>query len=491
MNKKKKLYIVLMLVLALITIITTIIILSPPPKLNVTSDDFIITVKTDNYGTTSDTQFKIPTYPGEIYNYNVDCDNDGIDEATGVRGDYTCNYSRPGTYTIIIKDNTGSGDGFPRIYFRNAGDSLKLVGINQWGTMHWSSMASAFEGCVNLNDTGTGSFGVAIDTPDLSGVTDMSYMFAGAVLFNQSINSWDTSNIKDMNHLFSGGFFTLKGVFIGTIDANDYSSFGSAPPVKYSIFNQPLNNWDTSNVKDMSFMFEGTEKFNQPLNNWDTKKVENMRGMFFEARSFDQNINSWDTHNVKNMSGMFEHAKKFNQPLDKWDTSNVTDMSYMFSGAYSFNQPLNSWNTSNVTNMKAMFSDFWIIWDLPFNQPLDKWDTSKVRDMSYMFYASYFDQDISNWNISSIEKWTDEKWTKDDKKAGGLNYMFNFVEMSVENYDAILNAWNKQLIKNNLNFDGGKSKYCAVEAHNNLTSPTGHNWKIIDGGLSPNCHNKE
>ena len=41
-------------------------------------------------------------------------------------------------------------------------------------------------------------------------------------------------------------------------------------------FNQPLNNWDTSKVTDMSYMFNRAEAFDQPLNNWDTSKVTNM-----------------------------------------------------------------------------------------------------------------------------------------------------------------------------------------------------------------------
>ena len=35
-------------------------------------DDFVITVKTDNPGVSLNTQFIIPTYPGEAYNYNID-----------------------------------------------------------------------------------------------------------------------------------------------------------------------------------------------------------------------------------------------------------------------------------------------------------------------------------------------------------------------------------------------------------------------------------
>ena len=90
-------------------------------------NDFVITVKTDNTstGSSTSTQFTIPT-TGTGYNYNVDCDNDGVNEATAQTGDYTCNYAAAGTYTVRIKDNTGLGTGFPRIYFNNGGDRLKL-----------------------------------------------------------------------------------------------------------------------------------------------------------------------------------------------------------------------------------------------------------------------------------------------------------------------------------------------------------------------------
>ena len=45
-------------------------------------------------------------------------------------------------------------------------------------------------------------------------------------------------------------------------------------------FNQPLNSWDISNVKDMFSMFEECEEFNQSLNTWDVSNVKDVSGMF-------------------------------------------------------------------------------------------------------------------------------------------------------------------------------------------------------------------
>ena len=62
-------------------------------------------------------------------------------------------------------------------------------------------------------------------------------------------------------------------------------------------------------------MFQGAESFNQPLNNWNVSNVTDMDRMFFDARSFNQPLNKWDVSKVTNMSEMFNGASSFNQPL--------------------------------------------------------------------------------------------------------------------------------------------------------------------------------
>jgi surface protein len=327
------------------------------------ADDFLITVRTDNPGTSTDTQFTIPTYAGEIYNYNVDCDNDGVNEVAAQTGDYTCSYTEPGTYSIRIEDNSGVGSGFPRIYFNNYGDKDKLLSVDQWGTGKWTSMESAFFGCSNLA-------GQASDAPDLTSVTNLRTMFRGATSFNQDIGSWNISNVTTMNSMFYGA----------------------------TSFNQDIGGWDTSNVTDMINLFAYAPNFNQDIGGWDTGNVSNMSGMFFDSSTFNQNIGSWNTFNVGNMDGMFRGAADFNQDISSWNTSKVTSMNYMFYGATSFNQDIGGWNTSNVTLMSNMF-----IFAPNFNQDIGGWDTSNVIDMNRMFYgATSFNQDISGWDTSNV-----------------------------------------------------------------------------------------
>ena len=60
------------------------------------------------------------------------------------------------------------------------------------------------------------------------------------------------------------------------------------------------------------------------------------------ARSFNQPLDNWNVSNVEYMVGMFAFANSFNQPLDKWNVSKVNNMAVMFEGARSFNQPLHA-----------------------------------------------------------------------------------------------------------------------------------------------------
>lgn len=55
--------------------------------------------------------------------------------------------------------------------------------------------------------------------------------------------------------------------------------------------------------------------------------------MFEAAYKFNQNINSWNVSNVKNMAYMFNSAKKFNQDLSMWKVQGATDTVNMFLGS--------------------------------------------------------------------------------------------------------------------------------------------------------------
>nr|WKN36155.1 BspA family leucine-rich repeat surface protein [Tunicatimonas sp. TK19036] len=371
----------------------------------------------------SDLQVKIPT-TGEGYNYSVDWGDGHV--ATHISGDTAHTYSSAGTYTISI-----SGD-FPRIYF-DFDNSIrsKILSVEQWGDIKWASMEKAFYGCSRLTIPAT-------DVPDLSNVTDMSYMFGWADALNQNIGYWDVSNVTNMSNMFNSA----------------------------SNFNQDLSQWDVSNVTNMSYMFKFSDAFNQDIGDWDVSNVTDMSWMFYHATAFNQNIGNWDVSNVTNMDHMLGFTNVFNQSIGSWDVSNVTNMSLMFYYAKAFNQDISNWNVSSVINMNGMFHNAQV-----FNQNIGNWNVGNVTDMNRMFWsAEAFDQNLGNWNIQNVS---------------GLDYMFYSAALTQANYDSTLIGWSTQEVKRDLVLRASASYCLGSDARNKLIDHYG--WNISDYGRHPDC----
>ena len=336
------------------------------------SSDFVTTWKT--------------TAPGQSITipasgtYTIDWGDGTVEE--NVSGRQSHRYDSAGTYTVRISD------GITRFHLAGRGVAPKLVSIDQWGTAQWSSMREAFQGASNMGYNAT-------DAPDLSRVTDASYMFYKAISFNGDISSWDVSSVTHMSHMFWG-----TTSFNQPLDSWDVSSVTDMYAMfsRATSFNQPLDSWNMSSATRIARMFSTASSFNQPLNSWDVSSVTNMFSMFSNAHSFNQPLDSWDVSSVNTMNGMFNRAYAFNQPLDSWDVSSVAYMYEMFRHAYAFNHPLDSWDVSSPITLHGMFEEA-----RSFNQPLDSWDVSSVKTMNYMFRgATSFNQPLDSWDVSSV-----------------------------------------------------------------------------------------
>jgi surface protein len=130
-----------------------------------------------------------------------------------------------------------------------------------------------------------------------------------------------------------------------------------------------------------------------------TSGIDDMSQMFYSSFfAFNEDISTWDTSNVTNMSSMFDGASAFDRNIGSWDTSNVADMRYMFAGAFEFDHDIGAWDTSNVTNMNRMFMGAY-----QFNRDISAWDTSNVTVMRFMFVeAMNFNHDLSGWNVAKV-----------------------------------------------------------------------------------------
>ena len=84
----------------------------------------------------------------------------------------------------------------------------------------------------------------------------------------------------------------------------------------------------------MECVFLNCKKFNQPLNDWNTINVKNMECMFYNCKSFNQNLNDWNISKVKNVKLIFKNAEIFNVNENaKWynvlDFDSDSDDSYI------------------------------------------------------------------------------------------------------------------------------------------------------------------
>ena len=78
-------------------------------------------------------------------------------------------------------------------------------------------------------------------------------------------------------------------------------------------FNQPINNWDISQVTDISYMFCDAHAFNQPLDHWDTICVIHMDHVFVDAAAFQhqQSIQQRDLSHVQDPSVNIAHSEQW------------------------------------------------------------------------------------------------------------------------------------------------------------------------------------
>jgi surface protein len=101
-------------------------------------------------------------------------------------------------------------------------------------------------------------------------------------------------------------------------------------------------------------------------------KLKIKKNEFEDMKDGYGTIENWNVSNVQNMSHLFCYCFKFNKDISKWNVSNVTNMSQMFHGCKNFNQDISNWNVSYVTDMSGIFC-----FCENFNQDLSKWNKFK------------------------------------------------------------------------------------------------------------------
>ncbi len=111
-------------------------------------------------------------------------------------------------------------------------------------------------------------------------------------------------------------------------------------------------------------------------------------------------LDQWGDAKWSDMTGMFRGATNMQyRATDAPDLSSGPSVANMFYKTY-FNGDISGWDVSPLTSTRYMFNKA-----SSFNGDISGWDVSNVTDMTYMFSDAHtFNGDISGWDVSSVER---------------------------------------------------------------------------------------
>lgn len=226
---------------------------------------------------------------------------------------------------------------------------LKELDLSGWDVSNINYICYMFNKCQSLellnltgwnipNDVDT-SFMFFECTPKVIADQNLKKRFNILLEKNLRFNPVDYNNDEDefinkqtINHLTYKYFPETKEELIRIIKDRFLRNNGDNLYIKYKF---DLTDIDVSRITDMSKLFsEILPTYSSPL--------------------IELDLSTWDTSNVIDMSHMFEYCQRlYKVDLSGFDTSNVLDMSYMFSNCKALKElDLSNFNTSEVINME-------------------------------------------------------------------------------------------------------------------------------------------
>ena len=234
----------------------------------------------------------------------------------------------------------------------------------------------------------------------------------------QAIISGKTYKTKISNDLFNGNKSIRYVTFEDGIKTN--TSIKNLFRDCTNLISINLNNLDTSNVVDMSYMFFGCFNLETvDISKIKTSNVTNMHGMFTSCEKLTSlSLLNFDTSKVVDMQSMFYGCKNLKSiELTSFNTQNVTNFISMFHGCSSLESlNLGSFNTSNATNMYRMFYGCTNLKSI-YVDPI--WNTNKVTSSTEMFYNCK--KLVGEIGTKYIESKIDKTYARIDK-SGSLGY---------------------------------------------------------------------
>ena len=216
-------------------------------------------------------------------------------------------------------------------------------------------------------------------------------------------DNFNTSNVTDMSGMF-WGCISLTSLNLSNFNTSNVTTMSSMFQDCSSLISLDLSSFNTSNVTNMFQMFVGCSSLNSlDLSSFNTSNVTDMYLMFYECSSLTSlNLSSFNTSNITSMSSMFQYCSSLiSLDLSSFNTANVRYMGMMFAGCSSLSSlNLSNFNTENVTNMISMFQNCNSLTSID----LYNFNTANVNNMRYMFNncTRLTSLNLYNFNMSGL-----------------------------------------------------------------------------------------
>lgn len=215
------------------------------PAFNKNRRPFTLEVKSDNAGTSNDDQFTIPLHAIGEEDFYIKTSEGYVSPVitTDTDSELTITFSGgAGTYTVEMHGKCTS------LRFYNAGDTSKVLDIQQWGTLGLLH-SRLFRGCENMLVSASDRMNLSITNSFLE-----LFFACGSITTLTSLLRSDTGRITDFQSFLLATSSLTED--LGTLDTSSATNISYA--LKNSSVDCDIGGWDMSNVTDATDIIKGS-----------------------------------------------------------------------------------------------------------------------------------------------------------------------------------------------------------------------------------------
>ena len=200
------------------------------------------------------------------------------------------------------------------------------------------------------------------------------------------LNNFDTSDVTDMSYMFSH-CQVIKSLDCSMLNTSKVTNMSGMFSYNDMMTTLNISNFDTSNVTNMHCMFSSCDVLdNLDVSHFNTSKVEKFSSMFSGCAKLRYvDVSNFDTSNATTFDTMFGNCESLNGiDLSNFNTSKAKSLQLMFTKCTSLTSiDLSSFDTSNVTNFSSMFMECSALTSLD----ISNFNTDKMVSVNYIFYG--------------------------------------------------------------------------------------------------------